>query len=250
MRTTYREHLDAFAQDLITMCDTVAAVVEGASTGLLEGSLQSAQHALSLSDELDEVKNRATKRAVQLLSLEAPVARDLRQIVSSIYIIEDFDRMASLAMHIASMARRRHPDLVVPEPIRGYFHEMARLCTEMSDKTRSVLVDPDADVAIVLAADDDAIDDIHEHIMTLLTKKEWPFSTRAAVEVTLLARYYERFADHTVNVAAQIVYLTTGLMPEEYKKKRDDGFEPDEMEVRFAQLEEQFANYDWPKPAD
>ncbi|ALP33614.1 phosphate signaling complex protein PhoU [Corynebacterium pseudotuberculosis] len=250
MRTAYREHLDAFSHDLIVMCDTVTKILRNASKGLMEQSLQATQAALSLSDEMEEIKTRSSKRAVQLLALEAPVARDLRQIVSSIYIVEDLDRMAKLAMHIASIARRRYPESAIPEPITGYFQEMCRLSLEMSEKIRSVLIDPDADVALVLSADDDAVDDLHDHLMGVLTKRDWPHSTREAVDVTLLARYFERFADHTVNVAAQIVYLTSGLMPEEYQKKRNDSYAQDEMERRFSELEKQFSNFDWPKPKE
>lgn len=242
MRLAFREHLNAFSHDVLMMCDTVQKVLASSSRGLTENSLEAAEHALSLADELEELRQRCTQRAVALLALEAPVARDLRQIVSSIYIVEDFDRMAALAIHIGSTARRRYPEPVIDEPVMAYFREMARLSLDMTQQIRNLLVDPDADVALKLNTEDDAVDDLHVHLMSMLTNREWPYSTRQAVDVTLIARYYERFADHTVNVASQIVYLATGMMPSEYRDKKRADEQEHEFQRRVAQLDRQLRN--------
>lgn len=218
MRTAYRSELDDFAHDLITMCDTVREAMAKASNALLRASLQQAEEALSLMDPLEELRQRCEKRAVELLALEAPVAGDLRQVVSSIYIVEDFDRMGALSMHIAKSARRRHPERAVPDALEEHFVELTRLVDEMSAKTREVLVNPDADFALVLASDDDAVDAINDKLLRTVTQREGEFTTREAVDTALLLRFYERWADHCVNVATRIVFLTTGLMPEEYEE--------------------------------
>ncbi|WP_026196301.1 phosphate signaling complex protein PhoU [Corynebacterium lubricantis] len=240
MRTVYREHLDAFAHDLLVMCDSVRAIMDKASEALLRASLEKAEEALSIADPLEEIKVRCEERAVQLLALENPVASDLRQVVSSIYIVEDFDRMAALAMHIANTARRRHPEHAIPEEIRGYIEEMVRLVEDMGEKTHDLLVAPDADVALILNQDDDAVDDLNYFLLNMLTEREWKHSTKEAVDLTLVSRYYERYADHCVNVSARIVYLTTGLMPEEYIQKQETDRADAEMKQRFADLERQF----------
>lgn len=240
MRTVYREHLDAFAHDLLVMCDTVRSIMDKASEALLTASLEKAEDALSIADPLEDIRIRCEERAVQLLALESPVASDLRQVVSSIYIVEDFSRMAALAMHIAKTARRRHPDPVLPEPVKGYVEEMVRLVREMGEKTHDLLVDPDADVALVLSQDDDAVDDLNDFLLNMLTQREWKYSTREAVDLALLTRFYERYADHCVNVAARIVYLITGLMPTEYKKKMESDRADKELNERFEALERQF----------
>jgi len=242
MRIAYREHLDNFAHDLIVMCDTVRSIMHNASEALLTVTLESAEDSLSSADALEEIRQRCEDRAVQLLALEGPVARDLRQVVSSIYIVEDFDRMGALAMHIAKAARRRHPEHAVPDQLLGYFKEMARLVEEMGEKTRDILVDPNADVALVLNEDDDAIDDLNEYMLTMLTMREWAHTTRAAVDVALLSRYYERYADHCVNVAARIVYLTSGLTPDEYTEKQERDRADADIAARFAELERQFSD--------
>lgn len=240
MRTVYREHLDAFAHDILVMCDSVCAIMDKASDALLRGSLDKAEEALSIADPLEEIRQRCEERSVQLLALENPVASDLRQVISSIYIVEDFDRMAALAMHIANTARRRHPEMAIPEEIRGYVEEMARLVKEMGEKTHDLLVAPDAEVALILSRDDDAVDDLNYFLLNMLTEREWKHSTKAAVDLTLLSRYYERYADHCVNVSGRIVYLITGLMPEQYVEKQESDRAESEMQQRFDDLERQF----------
>ncbi|WPF65748.1 MULTISPECIES: phosphate signaling complex protein PhoU [unclassified Corynebacterium] len=216
MRTAYREHLDTFSHDLVAMCDLVDAVMTKASDALLHSSLQPAEEALSLEEQVTEIASRCESRAVELLALEGPVARDLRQVVSSIYIVEDFRRMAALAMHIASTARRRHPQAVIPQDREGDFAEFARLAADMAAKTRALLLDPEAPAAVALSKDDDSVDALHQDVMAGLTQGQWSGTVTQAVDATLIGRYYERYADHCVSVADRVIYLSTGMTRSEY----------------------------------
>lgn len=243
MRIAYRKTLDEFAFDLTQLCGRVRDAMSMASTALLERDLQAAEECLSLSEELEESRERCEARAVALLALEGPLARDLRQVVSSIYIVDELARMGALAIHIARAARRRHPSLAVPEQLTPYFREMSRLDLEMLDKVHALLQDPDADIAMVLVNDDDAVDDLHDHLMMMLTRREWPYSTVEAVDVALMSRFFERFADHTVNMASRIVYLTTGLTPTEYSERRRTDELDSDWARRFAELERRFQGH-------
>lgn len=231
--------MDTFAHDLIIMCDTVRSVMSLASDALQNPSLRKSEEALTVSDELEEIRVRCEERAVQLLALENPMAKDLRQVVSSIYIVEDLYRMGKLANNVAKAARRSFPELALPEKYNGYFAEMARLVDAMSLRVRELLIDPDADVALELTEDDDAVDDINDFLVAAVTKDDFPASPRVAVDIALLTRFYERYADHCVNVAARIVYLTTGLLPDEYLAVREKQTRADEQSSRLADLERQ-----------
>lgn len=242
MRTAYREHLDNFSHDLIGMCDGVEQMMRLASSGLLTADLQKAEEALSLKDDLEETRARCEERAVSLLALENPMGKDLRQVVSSIYIVEDLYRMGNLAKHIATAARRRHPEPAIPDAYRGFFEEYTRLCIHLLEQTRDNLIAPDPDLAIQAAKDDDAVDDINGHLMSVLTQREWTESTRAAVDMALLSRFFERFADHAVSVNSRIVFLVTGLAPERYLAKKDEEARAEDFEERFADITKQFRN--------
>lgn len=241
MRNAYREHLDAFSRDLQILSDTVRAVMRHASTAVLEASLDDAEAALTAADSLKEIRDRCERRSMQLLALENPVASELRQVFTSIYIVEDFNRMGALAKHIANTARLRHPEPVVDDSVRSIVVDFARLTDSMGDLIHDQLISPDADLALEMNGIDDKVDALHQHLLATLTSREWAGSNRVAVDLALIARFYERYADHCVNVAARIVFLVTGLTPEDYIEEKDaDGRET--MDERFRELEHYFGS--------
>ena len=71
----------------------------------------------------------------------------------------------------------------------------------------------DLERASQLEGDDDAMDDLHRHLFTMLLSPTWPHGVGPAVDITLISRFYERYADHAVAVARRIVYVVTGRMP-------------------------------------
>ena len=110
-----------------------------------------------------------------LLALQAPVAGDLRAIVSSIQIVADVDRMGALALHVAKIARRRHPQHALPEEVNGYFAEMGRVAVELGHSAQEVLLTRDPEKAARIREEDDAMDDLHRHLFTVLMDREWKY---------------------------------------------------------------------------
>lgn len=228
MRVIYREELDAFSRDLVIMCDTVRTVMAQASEGLIEGSLTATEEALSAAAGLDELKARCEQRAIDLLARQTPLASDLRQVVTSIYIVTNFDRMGALAMSIAELARGRHPEPALTEEVAPLVIKISELVQGMADKVQGLLEDPDADVAVALAGEDDAVDKIRDEMVAMATLRPWPHEARHAADTVLLARFYERYGDHCVSVASRIVYLTTGMDPETYLAQREGDDAPEQ----------------------
>ncbi|MDT5000892.1 MAG: phosphate transport system protein, partial [Mycobacterium sp.] len=165
--------------------------------------------------QIATMSTRAEEAAFVLLALQAPVAGDLRAIVSSIQIVADVDRMGALALHVAKIARRRHPQHALPEEVNGYFAEMGRVAVELGNSAQEVLVTRDPEKAARIREEDDAMDDLHRHLFNVLMDREWKHGVTAAVDVTLLSRFYERFADHAVEVARRIIFQVTGQFPAE-----------------------------------
>ena len=126
MRTVYQEQMRTFAHELAVMSDTVRTMMSGACTALFDADVDTAEQVLSSIDEVEDLRVRAEARSFELLALEAPVARDLRQVVSGSYIVEDLARMAALAVHVARTTRRRYPDRAVPPTVEPYFRETPR----------------------------------------------------------------------------------------------------------------------------
>ncbi|HZG91014.1 MAG TPA: phosphate signaling complex protein PhoU [Pseudonocardia sp.] len=213
MRDAYQEQLDQLADSLAIMCDQVAVAMEKATRALLEVDLHLAEAVITDDVQVDEIRAAAEERAFALLALQAPVATDLRIVVSAIHGAGDVERMGDLALHVAQAARRRHPQPVLPEEVAPYFAEMGRVAVELATKAAEVIRTRDLTTAAQLEDDDDAMDDLHRHMFTVLMEPAWSHGVGPAVDIALLARFYERYADHAVAVARRIVYVVTGQMP-------------------------------------
>lgn len=215
MRTAYQEQLSSLTVQLGEMCGLAGVAMERATQALLQADLALAEQVISEQDQLTEIRTRAEEAAFMLLALQGPVAGDLRAIVSGIQIIADIDRMGALALHVAKIARRRHPQHALPEEVNGYFAEMGRVAVELSSSAREVLDTLDPAKAAQIREEDDAMDDLHRHLFSVLMDKDWKHGVTAAVDVTLLSRFYERFADHAVEIARRVIFTATGEMPED-----------------------------------
>jgi phosphate transport system protein len=213
MRDVYQEQLDDLAVALAGMCTQVAEAMEKATRALLEVDLQLAEEVISGDVRVDELRAAAEEKAFALLALQAPVATDLRIVVSAIHGAGDIERMGDLALHVAQAARRRHPHPVLPAEVAPYFAEMGRVGVRLALKAGEVIRTRDLARAAELESDDDAMDDLHRHMFTVLMDRNWSHGVGPAVDITLLARFYERYADHAVAVARRIVYVVTGRMP-------------------------------------
>ena len=213
MRDVYQEQLDDLADALAGMCTRVAEAMEKATRALLEVDLQLAEEVISEDIRVDEIRAAAEEKAFALLALQAPVATDLRIVVSAIHGAGDIERMGDLALHVAQAARRRHPQPVLPDEVAPYFAEMGRVGVALALKAGDVIRTRDLTRAGELESDDDAMDDLHRHMFSVLMDRNWSHGVGPAVDITLLARFYERYADHAVAVARRIVYVVTGRMP-------------------------------------
>ncbi len=215
MRTAYHDEMAALNAVLGEMCELAGQTMASATQALLQADLAVAEQVISDHDRMTTLSARAEEQAFALLALQAPVAGDLRSIVSGFQIVADIDRMGALALHVAKVARRRHPAKALPEEVNGYFAEMGRLAVQLAHNAREVLNSQDPQDALTLQDDDDAMDDLHKHLFTVLMDREWKHGVAAAVDVTLLGRYYERFADHAVLIGRRVVFQATGKTPEQ-----------------------------------
>ncbi|GJF08299.1 phosphate transport system regulatory protein PhoU [Mycolicibacterium cyprinidarum] len=215
MRTAYHEQLEALTRQLGDMCGLAGAAMERATQALLQADLALAEQVITNHEQIAAMSVRAEESAFVLLALQAPVAGDLRAIVGSIQIVADVDRMGALALHVAKIARRRHPQHALPEEVNGYFAEMGRVAVELGQSAQEVLITRDPEKAARIREEDDAMDDLHRHLFTVLMDREWKHGVAAAVDVTLLGRFYERFADHAVEVARRVIFQVTGSTPDD-----------------------------------
>jgi phosphate transport system protein len=210
VRAAYHEQLSALRQQVGQMCELAGVAMEHATQALLQADLVLAEQVITDYDRIAAMSAHAAEEAFVLLALQAPVAGDLRAVVGSIQIVADVDRMGALALHVAKIARRRHPRHAVPEEVNGYFAEMGRVAVELGNSAREVLLSQDPREAARIDEEDDAMDELHQRLFGVLMDRQWQHGMPAAVDVTLLGRFYERFADHAVEVARRVIFQATG----------------------------------------
>ncbi|HEV2780075.1 MAG TPA: phosphate signaling complex protein PhoU [Actinophytocola sp.] len=213
MREAYHVELERLADELAGMCSMVADAMEIATRSLLETDLGLAEQVIGDDVKVDEARSACEEHAYSLIALQAPVATDLRILLAAIHAAESLERMGDLALHVAKAARRRHPQPVLPDEVRGYFSEMGRVAVSLARQCEQVILSKDIEQARSLEDADDEMDDLHRHLFSVIMDRNWPHGVAAAVDVTLLGRFYERFADHAVSVGKRMVFVVTGRMP-------------------------------------
>ena len=210
MRDAFHESIDAISDELVEMTRLAGSAMVRASTALLDADLALAESVIAADDHLDQVQRDLEERAFDLLARQQPVATDLRIIVTSLRMSADLERMGDLARHVAEVARLRYPESAVPPELRGTLLEMAQIAERIVAKAGSVIASKDVAQALELERDDDDMDRLHRRLFTVLLADDWLGGVEQAIDVTLIGRYYERFADHAVSVAHRVVYLVTG----------------------------------------
>ena len=210
MRTAFHEQLEALAADIADICGLAGAAMERATQALLQADLVLAEDVITAHETFIARIKKAEEAAITVLALQAPVAGDLRLVVGSLSNLADVDRMGALALHVAKLTRRRHPAKALPEEVNGYFTEMGRIAVDIGNSVKDVVQSGDPDRAAQLDDDDDDMDNLHRHLFTVLMDREWKHGVAAAVDVTLLGRYCERFADHAVEIGRRVIFQATG----------------------------------------
>ncbi|MEJ3652282.1 phosphate signaling complex protein PhoU [Actinomycetes bacterium KLBMP 9759] len=205
------QQLDELSELLGQMCTRVAEALNNATAALIEDRERLAHLVVVGDADIDALRVRVEEVASDALLFHSPVAGDLRRVVSAIRCAGDIERMGDLALHVAQVVERKRR---LPAEVRGHFVEMGEVAVQLALKAAEVARTRNVVLAVELDGDDDAMDRLHEHMMGVLMDPGWPHGVPAAVDVTLLARYYERFADHAVVVARETVYAVTGEEPD------------------------------------
>ncbi|MCW2856640.1 MAG: PhoU family transcriptional regulator [Marmoricola sp.] len=213
MRDAYADQLDSIREDLLAMTRLVGTAVAHATTALLDGDAAIAEQVISDDAAIDELRVTIENHSFELLSLQNPVAGDLRMLVASLRMVSEFERMGDLAVHIAKIARLRIPDVAVPDEVVPTIARMAAVAEVMIAKVGHVIADSDVAAAEELEEVDEEMDRLRRSSFRELLGSDWKHGVEPAVDIALLGRYYERIADHAVSIARRVVFLVTGEQP-------------------------------------
>lgn len=210
MRDEFRADLSAVQQLMVDMADAVRAAMRQATRALLTADRQAAEAVIAGDARIDQSYRQVEERVCELVARQAPVASDMRAVITALHVAADLERMGDLAGHVAKTTLRRHPLPAVPAELRGIFTDMAEAADGIAAKISQALAGSDAALAAELPGDDDVMDALHRELFTILLSDAWPYGVETAVDGTLLGRFYERYADHAVNAGRHVIFLVTG----------------------------------------
>lgn len=213
MREVFEEQLEGVFTDLAGISRNVQVAVAKATEALMTGDVAIAEQVISNDIEIDRARERVEDSAFELLSLQAPVAGDLRTVVAALRMVSELERMGDLSVHVAKIARLRVPEIAVPDQVRPTMAQMAKVAEDMVARVAQIILGRDVEAAIALGRDDEKMDRLRRTSFTELLSGDWAHGVEAAVDIALLGRYYERIADHAVSVANRVIFVVTGQYP-------------------------------------
>ena len=210
IRSVFQDELDGVSQSLVDLSNMVAESIAKATKSILTSDLKLAEDVIASDDAIDDFQHDLDARIIDIIARQQPVASDLRALVTALRMSADLERMGDMSHHVAKITRLRHPNSAIPSELVHIFQAMGTAAEKIARKTGSVIGSRDTDVALEVERDDDEMDSLHRELIGSLIAPQWAHGVETAIDLTLLGRYYERYADHAVSVARRVYFLVTG----------------------------------------
>jgi phosphate transport system protein len=204
-RQEFHDELGAIETKVIDLLNMVAEDLPAATDALLSGNSAAVLRTLTERDRMidaiyPEIENLADRELV----LQAPLGPDLRFLVSVLRVVPEAERSHDLVVNIARRASHILNEDLSPRS-RGFIEQMGSVTSDMWRQAVDAWCQRDRDAAVALDERDDEMDDLYGSLMAELGSGR--MTLPVTMELTLVARFYERLADHAVNIARRVVYL-------------------------------------------
>jgi phosphate transport system protein len=213
MREIFHGELERLGTDLAAMCGMARVAMEHATQAMVDVDLSLAEQVITDDAAIQRVGERCAEHACALLALQAPVARDLRTVVTAIQAAEKIGRMGELARHIAEIVRLRHPQPAAPVELIDPLAQMGGLAVVASQRVEAAIAAPSGVLSAHSERADDESDRLHHEVLERVKHADPPYPVQVGVDVALLARFFERFADQAVGITRRLDYVVTGERP-------------------------------------
>jgi phosphate transport system protein len=212
IRSVFQEELDGVSQSLVDLAAMVTESMKKATEALIVADLKIAEEVISNDEKIDLYQHDLDTRIIDIIARQQPVASDLRALVTALRMSADLERMGDLSHHVAKVARLRHPENVLPPELRDLVNHIGSVAENISRKIPTVIETRDTELALQVERDDDEMDKLHRQLIGSMSNNTWSHGVETAIDLTLLGRYYERFADHAVSVSRRVYFLVTGTV--------------------------------------
>src|SRR5215469_8252422 len=203
-RQEFERELEAIEAKVIELFAMVAEDLPGATQALLTGSSEVIKALGEREQAIDALYPEIEAMANREILLQAPVASDLRFLLSVLRIVPELERSHDLVVQIAARADHILSEDLTPR-CRGLVERMGNLASSMWRQAVDSWYQRDRSAAAKLDERDDEMDELYASLIAELAAGR--MSLPVTMEMTLVARFYERLGDHAVNIARRVVYL-------------------------------------------
>ncbi|MBL7662967.1 phosphate signaling complex protein PhoU [bacterium] len=214
--------IDRVKRELLSLSALVEENVHFAVKAVADRKAQLAQQVLATDNEIDSIEVRIEEECLKLLALHQPVALDLRLIIAVLKINNDLERIGDLAKNVAERAIALAQVPVISSPFD--FQEMANKTRNMLRKSLQAFIELDATLAREVHAADDAIDTINRSAYSGIAQEiqKNPANAETLMLYLSVSRNLERIADHTTNIAEDVIYLVEGEIVRHWRRTGDN----------------------------
>lgn len=215
LRKGFHHEVAEVREALARLAASVIEEIPRATAVLLDGDLEGADYLIRSDDDIDTRSLELEERCYHLIALQAPVARDLRELVAVVKMIGELERSADLCVNIAKAARRIYGHPLDPK-LRGLIAQMGDQARQLFEAALDAFVENDAAKAAAIDDMDSFLDQLQRDFIQAIMEAHanGRIDLPVAVQLAVVARFFERIGDHAVNMGERVGYIATGLLPE------------------------------------
>lgn len=223
LRSAFHQELEDIHLGIARLSAGVTELVPRATDILLEMDLEGAEYVILGDAEYDTVSIELEERCFRAIALQSPVATDLRALVSAIKIIADVERSADLCVNICKAARRIYGH-ELDDRLRGVIRKMGSQAQVLFKESTEAYLNYDGVRAAALHDMDAYLDDLQRQFIQTIFESHarGTIDLQVAVQLAVVARFYERIGDHAVNVGERTRYIVNGWLPEHPYQESDN----------------------------
>ena len=208
MRSKFDEQLAELNEELIRMGALCENVIAMSAKALLDGDMELANKAAEYDSEIDQKERDIETLCMKLILQQQPVARDLRTISAALKRITDMERIGDQSADIAEIVTMAH---ITASDETLHIGEMARAVIKMVTESIDAFVKRDVALAHSVIAYDDVVDGLFDAVKRALTERfQAGGEMEYALDLLMIAKYFERIGDHATNIAEWVLYSVTG----------------------------------------
>ena len=209
MRLKFDEQLALLNEELITMGALCENAIATSSKALTSGDFELAAGVRVLSEQINQKEKDIQNLCLKLLLQQQPVAKDLRAISSALKMITDMERIGDQSADIAEIITTAH---ISASGDTFNISDMAQAAIKMVTESIDAFVKKDIDIARSVIEYDDVVDGYFDKSMLIEKFSKPETDGEYALDLLMITKYYERIADHAVNIAGWVLFSITGLM--------------------------------------